>query len=164
MSLRVLYVDLNSYFASVEQQLRPELRGKPVGVLPVLADTTCCIAASINAKRYGIKTGTPVWQARKLCPKVIFVAGAAVGLCRVSSPHRRGGRVVHAGRRGTVDRRNELRSDGQRTAGRKRPSRSAIASSRRFTTRSAKFYIARSASRRTAFWPRPRRTCKSPTA
>ena len=73
MSLRVLYVDLNSYFASVEQQLRPELRGKPVGVLPVLADTTCCIAASINAKRYGIKTGTPVWQARKLCPKVIFV-------------------------------------------------------------------------------------------
>ncbi len=73
MSLRVLYVDLNSYFASVEQQLRPELRGKPVGVLPVLADTTCCIAASINAKRFGIKTGTPVWQARKLCKNIVFV-------------------------------------------------------------------------------------------
>ena len=71
--LRSLYVDLNSYFASVEQQLRPELRGKPIGVLPVLAETTCCIAASIDAKRYGIKTGTPVWQARKLHKNIIFV-------------------------------------------------------------------------------------------
>ena len=71
--LRSLYVDLNSYFASVEQQLRPELRGKPIGVLPVLAETTCCIAASIDAKRYGIRTGTPVWQARKLHKDIIFV-------------------------------------------------------------------------------------------
>ena len=71
--LRSLYVDLNSYFASVEQQLRPELRGKPIGVLPVLAETTCCIAASIAAKRFGIKTGTPVWQARKLHKNIIFV-------------------------------------------------------------------------------------------
>ncbi len=73
MSLHSLYVDLNSYFASVEQQLRPELRGRPVGVLPVMADTTCCIAASIDAKRFGIKTGTPVWQARKLCRDIVFV-------------------------------------------------------------------------------------------
>jgi len=73
MSLNSLYVDLNSYFASAEQQLRPELRGKPVGVLPVMADTTCCIAASIDAKRFGIKTGTPVWQARKLCKDIVFV-------------------------------------------------------------------------------------------
>ncbi len=73
MSLRSLYVDLNSYFASAEQQLRPELRGKPIGVLPVMADTTCCIAASIDAKRFGIKTGTPVWQARKLCKDIVFV-------------------------------------------------------------------------------------------
>ncbi len=73
MSLHTLYVDLNSYFASVEQQLRPELRGRPVGVLPVMADTTCCIAASIDAKRHGIRTGTPVWQARKLCRDIVFV-------------------------------------------------------------------------------------------
>ncbi|HET9463237.1 MAG TPA: DNA polymerase, partial [Thiobacillus sp.] len=70
MALHSLYVDLNSYFASVEQQLRPELRGKPVGVLAVMADTTCCIAASIDAKQFGIKTGTPVWQARKLCKDI----------------------------------------------------------------------------------------------
>lgn len=73
MALHSLYVDLNSYFASVEQQLRPELRGRPVGVLPVMADTTCCIAASVDAKRFGIKTGTPVWQARKLCKDMVFV-------------------------------------------------------------------------------------------
>lgn len=62
-----LFLDMNSYFASVEQQLRPELRGKPTVVVPVMADTTCCIAASYEAKRYGIKTGTQVGKAKKLC-------------------------------------------------------------------------------------------------
>ena len=55
LPLRALYVDFNSYFASVEQQLRPRLRGRPVGVLPVLAETTCCIAASYEAKACGVK-------------------------------------------------------------------------------------------------------------
>lgn len=73
MSLNALYVDFNSYFASVEQQLRPELRGKPIGVLAVMAETTCCIAASYEAKAFGIKTGTGVRDARKLCPEMIFV-------------------------------------------------------------------------------------------
>ncbi len=73
MSLNALYVDFNSYFASVEQQLVPELRGKPVGVLAVMAETTCCIAASYEAKAFGVKTGTGVRDARKLCPDMIFV-------------------------------------------------------------------------------------------
>jgi DNA polymerase IV len=73
MSLNALYVDFNSYFASVEQQLRPELRGKPIGVLAVMAETTCCIAASYEAKAFGIKTGTMVRDARKLCKEMIFV-------------------------------------------------------------------------------------------
>lgn len=73
MRLNALYVDFNSYFASVEQQLRPELRGKPIGVLAVMAETTCCIAASYEAKAFGIKTGTGVRDARKLCPDMIFV-------------------------------------------------------------------------------------------
>ncbi|MDO9205302.1 DNA polymerase [Methylotenera sp.] len=73
MSLNALYVDFNSYFASVEQQLVPELRGKPIGVLAVMAETTCCIAASYEAKAFGIKTGTLVREARKLCPDIIFV-------------------------------------------------------------------------------------------
>lgn len=71
--LRWLFLDLNSYFASVEQELRPELRAKPVAVLPVMAETTCCIAASYEAKAFGVKTGTLVSEARKLCPGVEFV-------------------------------------------------------------------------------------------
>jgi DNA polymerase-4 len=67
------FVDMNSYFASCEQQDRPELRGRPVGVAPVMAETTCFIAASYEAKRYGIKTGTPVWEARKICPSIAVV-------------------------------------------------------------------------------------------
>jgi DNA polymerase-4 len=73
MKLNALYVDFNSYFASVEQQLVPALRGKPVGVLAVMAETTCCIAASYEAKEFGVKTGTIVSDARKLCPDIIFV-------------------------------------------------------------------------------------------
>ncbi len=73
MSLRALLLDFNSYFASVEQQLRPELRGRPLGILPVLAETTCCIAASHQAKRFGVRTGTSVADARRLCPDIVLV-------------------------------------------------------------------------------------------
>lgn len=73
MSLQCFFIDFNSYFASVEQQLRPELRGRPVGVVPVMAETTCCIAASYEAKAYGIKTGTNVAEARRLCPDIEIV-------------------------------------------------------------------------------------------
>lgn len=68
-----LFVDLNSYFASVEQDDRPELRGRPVGVVPLMADTTCCIAASYEAKAQGVKTGTLVGEAKKMCPGMVFV-------------------------------------------------------------------------------------------
>lgn len=71
--LNWLFVDLNSYFASVEQQVRPELRGRPVGVVPMMAETTCCLAASYQAKAFGVKTGTLVAEARKMCPGIVFV-------------------------------------------------------------------------------------------
>ncbi|MEX2172902.1 MAG: type VI secretion protein ImpB [Pirellulaceae bacterium] len=73
MSVGYLYVDMNAYFASVEQQLRPELRGRPVAVVSVLAETTCCIAASYEAKQRGIQTGTLVRAARRLCPGLAVV-------------------------------------------------------------------------------------------
>ena len=68
-----LYLDLNSFFASCEQQENPKLRGRPVGVVPMLVDTTCCIAASYEAKAFGVKTGTLVKDAKKMCPKIQFV-------------------------------------------------------------------------------------------
>lgn len=71
--LRSLFVDFNSYFASVEQQIKPHLRGRPVAVLPVMAHGTSCIAASIEAKAFGVKTGTSVEDARRLCPGIVFV-------------------------------------------------------------------------------------------
>ncbi len=66
MPLRCLFIDMNAFFASVEQQDDPSLRHKPVAVIPTQAETTCCIAASYEAKKFGIKTGTAVWEARKL--------------------------------------------------------------------------------------------------
>ncbi len=71
--LRWLYVDFNSYFASVEQQLQPHLRGKPIAVVPVETDSTCAIAASYEAKAFGVKTGTRIWEAKQLCPDLICV-------------------------------------------------------------------------------------------
>lgn len=73
MPLRSLIVDFNSYFASVEQLLVPELRGRPMAVVPVVADSTCCIAASKEAKRFGVKTGTGVREARQMCPGIKMV-------------------------------------------------------------------------------------------
>ncbi len=71
--LRVLFVDMNSYFASVEQHSQPHLRGKPVAVVAVETDTTSCIAASIEAKKFGVKTGTMVGEARRMCPGLTLV-------------------------------------------------------------------------------------------
>src|SRR5215475_801015 len=68
-----LFLDLNSYLASVEQQDRAELRGRPVGVVAVNTDSTCCLAASYEAKAYGVKTGTGVKDARTLCPHINIV-------------------------------------------------------------------------------------------
>lgn len=73
MTLRSLLVDFNSYFASVEQQVEPRLRGRPVGVVPMMADTTVCIAASVEAKTFGVKTGTKVADAKRLCPGIELV-------------------------------------------------------------------------------------------
>ncbi len=73
LTLSTLFLDCDSFFASVEQQLRPELRGQPVGVIPVNTEHTCCIAASYEAKARGVRTGTPVPEARALCPEIAFV-------------------------------------------------------------------------------------------
>ena len=69
----MVFVDFNSYFAAVEQHAQPRLRGRAIAVIPTMAETTCCIAASREAKRFGIKTGTMVSEARARCPGIVFV-------------------------------------------------------------------------------------------
>ncbi len=73
MPLRYLTIDFNSFFASVEQQERPELRGKPVGIVPVMAETTGCVAVSLEAKALGLKRNARVSEARLQCPGIIIV-------------------------------------------------------------------------------------------
>src|SRR5579859_6769789 len=71
--LGVLFMDVNAYFATCEQQERPELRGKPIIVVPMETDSTCAIAASYEAKKFGIKTGTNVGEAKMMCRDLIVV-------------------------------------------------------------------------------------------
>ena len=64
-----LFLDMNAFFASVEQQVRPELRGKPICVAPYIGNTGCCIARSYEAKKYGISV-MRVGEAKRLCPSL----------------------------------------------------------------------------------------------
>ncbi len=69
-----LYLDFDGFFASVEQQVHPRLRGKPVGVVPFDGtDRTCVIACSREAKARGVKNIMRVADARDICPEIILV-------------------------------------------------------------------------------------------
>lgn len=72
MQRTILHLDMNSYFATAEQQANPWLRGRPVGVVKA-EGRECVIAASIEAKKFGVKTGVTVWDAKRLCPQIILV-------------------------------------------------------------------------------------------
>jgi DNA polymerase-4 len=67
----IMHVDLNSCFATIEQQANPLLRGKPIVVAAYNSPNGCVVAPSIEAKQYGIKTGMTVRDARLLYPPVI---------------------------------------------------------------------------------------------
>ena len=67
----VMHVDLNSCFATVEQQAHPHLRGKPVVVAAYVTDKGCILSPSIEAKKLGIKTGMRVYEAKQIYPNVI---------------------------------------------------------------------------------------------
>ncbi len=69
----IAHVDMNSYFASVEQQANPHLRGRPLGVCAYLHRHGCVIAASIEAKRLGMKVGMTMKEARMRVPSAVFV-------------------------------------------------------------------------------------------
>ena len=69
----IVHLDMNSYFASVEQQANPTLRGRPLGVCAYLHKRGCVIAASIEAKRCGMKVGMTVEEAQRAVPGAVFV-------------------------------------------------------------------------------------------
>jgi len=68
----ILHLDMNSYFATAEQQANPYLRGKPVGIIKA-EGRGCVIAVSVEAKKFGVKTGSTVWEAKGLCPQIVLV-------------------------------------------------------------------------------------------
>lgn len=69
---QVLFLDMNSFFASVEQQVQPVLRGKPIGVAPYTGGSGCIIAASREAKERGVRIGR-VSEMKKICPDLKIV-------------------------------------------------------------------------------------------
>lgn len=70
--MRCLYIDMNSFFASCEQQADPLLRGRPLGITAVNAESGAIVAASYEAKAHGVGVGTRVYDARRMCPGIQF--------------------------------------------------------------------------------------------
>lgn len=69
----IMFIDLNSAFATAEQQAHPTLRGKPMGVTNRISKECCVIAASYEAKALGIKVGMRLSDAKAICPKFIIL-------------------------------------------------------------------------------------------
>lgn len=67
----IMHIDLNSCFATVEQQARPMLRGRPVAIVNRRTDTTAIVTASYEAKALGVKVGMKLREAKILCPDII---------------------------------------------------------------------------------------------
>jgi len=70
----ILHLDMNAFFASVEQQANPALRGKPIAVIGANGRTVIT-TASYEARKFGVKTGMAIWEAKRQCPRIILVVG-----------------------------------------------------------------------------------------
>lgn len=76
MIRHIVHIDFNSYFATIEQQANPRLRGKPIGVTGGDREQRTVLgAASIEAKALGVRTGMSLFEAKKICPQIILVKG-----------------------------------------------------------------------------------------
>lgn len=76
MERRILHIDMDAFFASVEQVLDPSLKGKPLIIGGALEDTRGVVStASYEARKYGVHSAMPLAQAKRLCPHGIFMRG-----------------------------------------------------------------------------------------
>ncbi|WP_295103741.1 hypothetical protein [uncultured Candidatus Kuenenia sp.] len=70
----IMHIDMDAFFASVEQQINPSLRGKPIAVVGS-NERTVVTTSSYEAREYGVKTGMTKYEAKRLCPHIILVEG-----------------------------------------------------------------------------------------
>ena len=70
----IIHIDLNAFFASVEQQANPELRGKAIAVVGGQGRTVIT-TSSYEARARGVKTGMAIWEAKRACPELLVVVG-----------------------------------------------------------------------------------------
>ncbi|SYV96066.1 DNA polymerase IV, partial [Mycoplasma putrefaciens] len=68
----IFHIDMDAFFASCMQVLRPELKNKPIVISNGL-DKSIITAASYQARKYHIKAGMAIFEAKKLCPKIISI-------------------------------------------------------------------------------------------
>ena len=80
----ILHIDMNAFFASVEQEANPELRGKPIAVIGS-AGRTVITTASYEARAFGVRTGMNVYEGRRACPQLILVVGNNRRYTRIST-------------------------------------------------------------------------------
>lgn len=101
----ILHADLDAFYASVEQLLNPTLRGKPIAV-----GGGVVLAASYEAKAFGVRGGMPGRRARELCPQLIFVSGHFKQYQRLGDAamlRTLQARSIFSGRRSTSQRRSD---------------------------------------------------------
>jgi len=71
----IFHLDMDAYFASIEQQVNPKLRGRPIGVTGRPTERSIVVAFSREAKRFDVWTGMPTWEAQRACRSLLLVPG-----------------------------------------------------------------------------------------
>ena len=67
----IAHIDMDAFFASVEQAANPGLKGRPIAVTGIGKRHSVVTSASYEAKRFGVRSGMPFFQAVKLCPDMM---------------------------------------------------------------------------------------------